>query len=286
MAALLLPSLLRADDDLPLAPPPPLDYSAASFEQLPKLAGDGALPPGVPSAAVRNTMIDEAVAWAACNGLLMKSAADPPTFEHTPFSLLPAEFPAEQLELAIELAPLFGTLVDRIADDVPWLARTLQGTAESDEFTRRLLKMCSRVQREGATQDARLAILRSDYMLHEPEDGDAARLMQVELNTIASSFACLSTRVSALHTHLAQCFPALRHALWQSAGRPAQLQLEELLPPNTALAGLAEGLARAHAAYGAPDAVVLFVVQPDERNALDQELLQVTQCSYPCLSPP
>ena len=86
---------------------------------------------------------------------------------------------------------------------MPWLARTLQGTAESDEFTRRLLRMCARVQREGATQGARLAILRSDYMLHDAEDGDAARLMQVELNTIASSFGSLSSRVSALHTHLA-----------------------------------------------------------------------------------
>ena len=157
---------------------------------------------------------------------------------------------------------------------MPWLTRTLQGTADSDDFTRRLLKLCAKVQREGATQAARLAVLRSDYMLHDAADGSAARLLQVELNTIAASFGCLSTRVSQLHTHLAQRFEALRRWLWLSAGKPSRLRLDATLPPNAALAGIAEGLARAHAAYGEPEAVVLFVVQPDERNSLDQELLR------------
>ena len=265
-------ALALAEDEggLPLVPPP-VDYSSASFyTESAAAAPSSTLPLGVPSAAVCDAMISEGVAWASCNGLLMRRADDTSTFDHAPFSLLPAEFPAEQLEIATELAPLFGTLVDRIADDVPWLTRTLQGTADSDDFTRRLLKLCAKVQREGATQGARLAVLRSDYMLHDAEDGSAARLLQVELNTIAASFGCLSTRVSQLHTHLAQRFAALRRQLWLSAGKPSRLKLDETLPPNAALAGIAEGLARAHAAYGEAEAVVLFVVQPDERNGLDQ----------------
>ena len=268
-------ALALAEDEggLPLVPPPQ-DYSAASFDTaaVAAAAPSSTLPLGVPSAAVCDAMISEGVAWASCNGLLMRRADDTASFDHAPFSLLPAEFPAEQLEIATELAPLFGTLVDRIADDVPWLTRTLQGTADSDDFTRRLLKLCAKVQREGATQGARLAVLRSDYMLHDAEDGSAARLLQVELNTIAASFGCLSTRVSQLHTHLAQRFAALRRQLWLSAGKPSRLRLDETLPPNAALAGIAEGLARAHAAYGDAEAVVLFVVQPDERNGLDQAL--------------
>lgn len=270
-------ALALAEDEggLPLVPPPQ-DYSAVSFDTAAAAAAapSNTLPLGVPSAAVCDAMISEGVAWASCNGLLMRKADGTASFDHAPFSLLPAEFPAEQLEIATELAPLFGTLVDRIADDVPWLTRTLQGTADSDDFTRRLLKLCAKVQREGATQGARLAVLRSDYMLHDAEDGSAARLLQVELNTIAASFGCLSTRVSQLHTHLAQRFAALRRQLWLRAGKPSRLRLDETLPPNAALAGIAEGLARAHAAYGAAEAVVLFVVQPDERNGLDQELLR------------
>ena len=121
------PPAASAEDEggLPLVPPPQ-DYSAASFDTVEAAAPPSSLPPGVPSAAVCDAMISEGVAWASCNGLLMRRAEDTASFDHAPFSLLPAEFPAEQLELATELAPLFGTLVDRIADDVPWLTRTLQ----------------------------------------------------------------------------------------------------------------------------------------------------------------
>ena len=190
---------VSAEDEggLPLVPPPQ-DYSAASFETAAAAAPPSStLPLGVPSAAVCDAMISEGVAWASCNGLLMRRADGSASFDHAPFSLLPAEFPAEQLELATELAPLFGTLVDRIADDVPWLTRTLQGTADSDDFTRRLLKLCAKVQREGATQGARLAVLRSDYMLHDAADGSAARLLQVELNTVAADRK--STRLNSSH---------------------------------------------------------------------------------------
>ena len=53
-----------------------------------------------------------------CNGLLMRSVDDASAFEHAPFALLPARFPAEQPAHAAELAD---AAVDKIADDLPWL---------------------------------------------------------------------------------------------------------------------------------------------------------------------
>lgn len=41
-------------------------------------------------------------------------------------------------------------------------------------------------------------ILRSDYMLHHVEN-DARDILQVEINTIASSFGSLSTKISEMH---------------------------------------------------------------------------------------
>jgi glutathione synthase len=41
-----------------------------------------------------------------------------------------------------------------------------------------------------------------------------------------------------------------------------------------ALHGVAESLAHAFRAYGSPNAVILFVVQPGERNVFDQRLLE------------
>ena len=92
-----------------------------------------------------------------------------------------------------------------------------------------------------------LGIHRSDYMLDAP----TGRLLQVELNTIASSFGALSSLTTALHRHLIERgglqerFPALG------------------LPENGAAEGVADGLAAAFRAYGAPaeDAVVLMIVQ-------------------------
>ena len=52
----------------------------------------------------------------------------------------------------------------------------------------------------GEQQPVRLGLHRSDYMLHRPaaapgEDAAPVGILQVELNTIASSFGCLSTKV-------------------------------------------------------------------------------------------
>ena len=83
--------------------------------------------------------------------------------------------------------------------------------------------------------------------------------LQVELNTIASSFGSLSTLVSGLHKHILE-----------RAGRPdADLNR---LPPNNAAAQLADALGAAAAEFGNTEAAVLFVVQPNERNSYDQQV--------------
>ena len=74
-----------------------------------------------------------------------------------------------------------------------------------------------------------LGLLRSDYMV----DAETGALLQIEINTIAASFAGLSTLVTRLHRHLADRHPA-------SATRGER-------PDNGAVAGLARGLAAAWA---------------------------------------
>ena len=274
LAFALAAAAVAADDEDALSlGPPPTDFSEAELDD-PSPSRGGALA-ALGSAAALEAVCADAEAWASCNGLLMRSAEDASAFEHAPFALLPARFPAEQLAHAAELAPTFGLLVDKIVDDLPWLMATLREAADSDPFTKRLMKLCERVQREGESQKARLAVLRSDYMLHEPDGGaEPPRLLQVELNTIAASFASLSNRVSALHAYLAARWPAVRRQLWDDAGRPSRLKLENVLPANPSVERIAEAIARAHGVYGSRDAAVLFVVQPSERNALDQELLR------------
>ena len=83
--------------------------------------------------------------------------------------------------------------------------------------------------------------------------------LQVELNTIASSFGCLSTQVCKLHRYIVE-----------RAGQP-ELVLSNL-PENDVTSHLADAIGTAVAEFGDPGAAVLFVVQPNERNSYDQQV--------------
>lgn len=60
-----------------------------------------------------------------------------------------------------------------------------------------------------------------------------------------------------------------RHILERSAQPGVDL---DSLPQNYATEEIADAIGAAVEQYGAPDAVVLFVVQPDERNSYDQQV--------------
>jgi glutathione synthase len=114
-------------------------------------------------------------------------------------------------------------------------------------------------------------------------------MVQVELNTIASSFGCLSTLTTQLHTYTlnrlaaAAAAAATNHHQQQQQQQQQQdpqplLQLLDTsrLPSNEAMAGISRALAAATAAAGGPNAVMVMIVQPGERNAYDQQWLQQT----------
>lgn len=93
---------------------------------------------------------------------------------------------------------------------------------------------------------------------------------QVEFNTIASSFGGLSSQVSGLHKHL-RSIDAYPESL-------SPIINADSLPPATSVPGLAQGLAKAHVAYGSSTTghptCVLFLVQDPERNVFDQRHLE------------
>ena len=92
--------------------------------------------------------------------------------------------------------------------------------------------------------------------------------LQVELNTIASSFGCLSTQVCKLHRYIVE-----------RAGQP-KLVLSNL-PINDVTSHLADAIGTAAGEFGDPEAAVLFVVQPNERNSYDQQVS--TLLCMPCV---
>ena len=149
------------------------------------------------------SMLDEAVSWAAQHGLLVgldsaeSGQAMCASFTHAPMSLLPTPFPREVFELALRVSPSFAALCDAVSRDDEFLRTTLSGVIKTDEFTRRIWDIYERCGAQEGRHRMELGVLRSDYMLDEP----SGLPLQVEVNTVSTSFMALSTRVGEMHRH-------------------------------------------------------------------------------------
>lgn len=222
----------------------------------------------------RADLVEESISWACQHGLIYGAGLSDPMSSavvHAPLSLLPTAYPRDAFEKAVAASPLFNILMDAIASDTAYLQQVLATAALYDDFTASLLLVLEETTPERdslktAGRNADLAITRSDYMLHTPTNS----LLQVEINTIASSFGCLSTLTSRLHRHLLE---------WAGA-EPAVL---ECLPHNNAMETIADSMGVAIKTYMAHNAskeesaaVMVMVVQPGERNAYDQRWLSLT----------
>jgi glutathione synthase len=248
------------------------------------------------------------------------------SYQCAPISLLPNAFPATAFRQAQSLAVPFNELVDRISRDGAFLNATLGDVGEIDRYTGKLLDLymdiyCSSDKddnnhkehpRRGeewgkfARMADRLGILRSDYMLnpsssqtknHDEEQPPSNEkeiiqyeLKQIELNTIASSFAGLSANVAGLHRHLVGRYESEVHEFLEEnkravmgtdyAGLDDDTETEGV-PINPALECIPGAMNVAHENYKErflanhdPSPVVLFVVQEGETNTVDQRMLE------------
>lgn len=220
-------------------------------------------------------------------------------YECAPISLLPNAFPRSAFQRAVDVAPLFNQMVDKISENSVFLESTLAEVVHADPFTGRLWELYREIytdksdippNKNWAKQADRLGLFRSDYMLHTNN-----QIKQVELNTIASSFGALAARVAALHRHLTTSTStnqAVTDFLLENKkavlNNSDSIECEEDgVPENHALENLAYALHFAAAKYqerflsdeGNKKPIILFVVQPGETNTVDQRLLefQITQ---------
>jgi hypothetical protein len=71
---------------------------------------------------------------------------------HAPLTLLPSPFPRQAFSQAIELAPLFNRLIDRVSQDADFLQQALARTRKADSFTARLLDIHLQILDKGVKQ--------------------------------------------------------------------------------------------------------------------------------------
>ncbi|XP_065853597.1 glutathione synthetase, chloroplastic [Euphorbia lathyris] len=209
-------------------------------------------------------MVYDALVWCSLHGLVVgdrsvqRSGKVPGVgIVHAPFALLPVSFPENQFKQACEVAPIFNELIDRVSLDGNFLQESLSRTKKVDAFTSRLLDIHSKMLEMNKIEKIRLGLHRSDYMLDE----ETKLLLQIELNTISTSFPGLSCLVSELH-----------RSLLRQYGEHLGLDYERV-PSNNASMQFAEALAKAWIEYNNPRALVMIVAQPEEHNMYDQHWL-------------
>ncbi|XP_061348458.1 glutathione synthetase, chloroplastic-like [Gastrolobium bilobum] len=206
----------------------------------------------------------DALVWSSLHGLLVgdksvqRSGSVPGVgLVHLPFAVLPSSFPESHWRQACDLAPLFNELVDRVSLDGKFLQEALSRTKKADEFTSRLLDIHSKMLEINKKEEIRMGILRSDYMVDEKTKS----LLQIELNTISCAFAGVGSVVTELHRNILSHYGKL-------LGLDSQR-----VPVNAAVSKSAEALAKAWSEYNNPRAVIMFVVQAEERSMYDQHLI-------------
>ncbi|EGG21840.1 glutathione synthase [Cavenderia fasciculata] len=223
---------------------------------------------------------EQAIDWALGKGIIFVKrkteqeavAIQQPIVTHIPLSILPSEFPKRLYEQAVSLSKDYNLLVHHLSKNFNFIQSTLKDV--QDPFTQSLLKIHREIENEGKKQKIELGIFRSDYMVHHNDDSSKSELYQVELNTISSSFGCISAKVFDMHrylikdNHLQHTYPL------------------ENLPRNDSGANIARSIAQAHNLYTSStnntaktNIVVMIVVQPDERNIWDQKAIEYTLSS-------
>ncbi|KAG9391735.1 Glutathione synthase, eukaryotic [Carpediemonas membranifera] len=157
-------------------------------------------------------------------------------------TLTPSVISRRTMATFTQSATAFAELVLSLSNNITLLTDILAPTSDADPFTSRLLAIAQKHPQR--PDDILCNWLRSDYFIEN--DGS---IKQVELNTIAVSFATMATRVASFHRQMGSC----------GINQSPQVELSTLI---TKAASLHSGCTRRP--------FVIFVVQPNETNLADQ----------------
>ena len=210
----------------------------------------------------------QANAWCGLNGLMYTDGNQ--NWSMAPIALLPNSFPKSSYEYAQRVQPIINQLIDSISRNKEFLLSHLSSVATSDKFVERLLEIYKSLPSGVIQESVHLGLLRSDYMINCDNLG-FDKPLQVEMNTIASSFGCLSKKVGDFHRFIlarnaeSTMYEQLLTKTAPSYGSDIKTAVTAI-PENTSIRVLALGIAMAHLLYANSKAVVIFVVQPNERN--------------------
>ena len=151
-------------------------------------------------------IVKQVQAWTGVHGLMYTDGKL--NWSHAPVSLLPNPFPRFAFENCQRVQPIINQLMDKISRDKSYVIDRLSATGKADPFTQRLMDIYAKIPEEQVKNGVQFGIFRSDYMLNTGDEAQANQdnglnfPLQIEINTIAASFACLSHKTGNLHRFL------------------------------------------------------------------------------------
>lgn len=210
-------------------------------------------------------LVDSLLQWSLGNGLVMY----PPNFETyqantAPITLFPTPIPRSGFENAIKVQKVFQSLYCNIVSlNKSWLNQVLKDLSLHDQdFTGKLYQIYLEAKPD-IIQPLSLGLFRSDYFINQKTQ----EIKQIEFNTISVSFGGLSTKIGQLHSYLN------KSGFYDEKYSNEYYKSEEI-PISNSINELAQGLANADSAYSDTETIVLFIVQPGERNCFDQRHIE------------
>ncbi|EPZ34352.1 Glutathione synthase, substrate-binding, eukaryotic domain-containing protein, partial [Rozella allomycis CSF55] len=204
--------------------------------------------------------VQDTIDWCLRNGLCLRATTNFAQAVHAPISVFPSTIHKDMYQKSIELQYLIHKLIDKMSTDKEFIFSIFEPISKVDAFVNRLFQIYKKYP--DGNNPITFAVIRTDYMEHVSDSG-RVELKQVEYNTIAASFACLSGLVTKLHKFIQKRYDF-------------ESKFTGCLPDNNSLIGIADGIATAFKAYGNEKhrANVLMVVQPFERNVFDQRFIE------------
>ncbi|KAL3081936.1 hypothetical protein niasHS_011561 [Heterodera schachtii] len=231
-----------------------------NMAQLPVNANDYAL------AAVRDDaelklLAEYAVDYAHSIGLVGRSGDD--KYKHSndvsvapPIALLPSPFPRELYEQATDAQQSLNELYFRIACDHDFLMEAYKDVIKGDPFHAKLIELAKVIQKEGIRQPLMVGLQRADYLSHWNEAAQKMELKQVEVNPGQIGGPGAATAVSKCHRKMLDKVEIMH-------GKKLPIMAKAFVPENRPGPGIARTLYQAWKMFGDPNAIILYVNQPD-----------------------
>ncbi|KAI3421793.1 hypothetical protein GPALN_012336 [Globodera pallida] len=174
-----------------------------------------------------------------------------------PLALFPSPFPDSLYTQAMEVQETLNELYFRISCDHEFLLEAYKDVIKGDPYIKRCVQIAQQIHEEGVHQPLAFSVQRADYLSHWDDQKQCIELKQVEVNIGQIGGPGCATQANKYHRKMLEKLAIVR------AGKGIEVLANAELPKNMPRHKMGQSLYEGWKLFGDPNAVLLFVNQPD-----------------------